>query len=409
MSTLSKSRRLRWGAVLACTGFWVACGGSDNLAAPETPQPEPPPDQGVAPEPGCTDGSLQHGALYRICFPPTWNGDLVLYAHGYVRPDRALTIPDDAIGGQPASDVVTELGYAFATTSYRANGLVAPDAVDDLVELVDTVEHRYRPDPARIAVVGFSEGGLVAALAAERHPDRFAGALAGCGPIGSFRAQLDYIADFRVVFDYLFPGVLPGTAVDVPQYLSDQWSNVYTSRVIVSLATDAASARELVAITKAPVAADDIQSIAATTVGLLWYNVFGTANARERLGGQPFDNMARVYSGSSNDEALNAGVARFTADPAALTALQKFETTGSLGVPVVTMHTTGDPIVPARQSSLYGSKVDAAGAGSRLTQTTIDRFGHCTFEAPEVLGAFTTLWDKIGPSPAALSASVGRF
>jgi pimeloyl-ACP methyl ester carboxylesterase len=408
MRTWSKSRRLRWGAVLACGAWWAAaCGSKDDLSAPETPPSEPPPDQGQAPTPGCTEGTLQHGALYRICFPPTWNGDLVLYAHGYVARDRALAILDDAIGGQPASAVVTELGYAFATTSYRANGLVAPDAVDDLVELADTIDHRYKPDPARTAIVGFSEGGLVATLAVERHPDRFDGALAACGPIGNFRSQLDYIADFRVVFDYLFSGALPGTAVDVPQFLRDRWSTVYTSAVVVSLATNPAAARELIAITKAPVAGDDIQSITATTLGLLWYNVFGTADARERLGGQPFDNMARVYSGSSDDDALNAGVARFSADPAALAALQNFETTGNLEVPMVTLHTSRDPIVPVNQSSLYGTKVNAVGAGSRLTQSTVDRFGHCTFEAPEVLGGFTKLWEKIANSPAAVATSAG--
>jgi pimeloyl-ACP methyl ester carboxylesterase len=409
MCTRNKSRRLRWGAVLACSALWAgACGGKNDLAAPENPEPETPPDEGVAPEPGCTDGSLQHGALYRICFPSTWNGNLVLYAHGYVAPDRALALPDDEIGGQPASVLATNLGYAFATTSYRANGLVAADAVEDLVELTDTIEHHYKPDPARTAIIGFSEGGLVAALAVERHPERFEGALAGCGPIGNFRGQLDYLADFRVLFDYLFPGVLPGSAIDVPQSLRDQWSSVYTPAVLLSLAANPAAARELIAITKAPVAADDIQSIAATTIGLLWYNVFGTANARERLGGQPFDNTARVYSGSSDDEALNAGVVRFTADPDALTELQAFETTGSLQRPMVTLHTSRDPIVPASQSSDYGSKVNAAGAGSLLMQSTVDRYGHCSFEAPEVLAAFTKLWQKIANSSVVSTASAGR-
>ena len=89
--------------------------------------------------------------------------------------------------------------------------------MDDMLELMDTVEQRYRPDPARAVVVGFSEGGLVATLEAERHADRFNGALAGCGPIGDFRAQLDYFADFRVVFDYFYPGLIPGDALQVPE------------------------------------------------------------------------------------------------------------------------------------------------------------------------------------------------
>jgi pimeloyl-ACP methyl ester carboxylesterase len=405
MWTWNQSRRLGSGAVLACIALWTgACGGNDDLAGPEPP----PFDQGQPPSAGCSDGVLQHGALYRICFPANWNGDLVLYAHGYVAPHQALAIPDDKIGSQPASSIVTELGYAYATTSYRANGLVAVDAVDDLVELVDTVENRYRPDPVRTAIVGFSEGSLVATLAVERHPDRFDGALAGCGPIGDFKAQLDHIGDFRVVFDYLFPDVLPGTAVEIPDDLRHRWDVLYLPAIVVALAANLDRARELVAITKASVAGNDLRSIAETTTGLLWYNVFGTTDAQQQLGGQPFDNSDRVYTDSSNDAALNAGVARFHADPAALTALERFETSGDLDVPVVTMHTTGDPIVPFGQLSLYTAKVSAVGQRAELTEIPVERFGHCTFEAAEVFGGFSTLWSRIPDHPAALASAVSR-
>jgi pimeloyl-ACP methyl ester carboxylesterase len=408
MRNSGNSRRLGWGAVLACIAFWAGgCGGNDNLTAPESPPAEPPTDVGVEPSAGCTDGALQHGALYRVCFPATWNGDLVLYAHGYVAPQHELALPDDQVGGASASTTITGLGYAFATTSYRANGLVAPDAVDDLVELVDTIENRFRPDPVRTAIVGFSEGGLVATLAVERHPDRFDGALAGCGPIGDFQAQLNYFGDFRVVFDYLFPGVLPGSAIEVPQSVRDRWEALYVPAIILALATHPGTARELIAITRAPVAGEDLPSIAETTVGLLWYNVFGTGDAQQRLGGQPLDNSARVYSGSVDDVALNAGVARFSADPVAVAGLARFQTSGNLVVPLVTLHTTGDPIVPFDQSSLYAAKVGAAGAGAELTQVPVERYGHCTFELAEVLGAFHTLWDRIPDHPAAITTAAG--
>jgi pimeloyl-ACP methyl ester carboxylesterase len=390
-------RRPVWGAVLAWGLF--ACGGDNVVLGPGTP--EPPADQGQSPAAGCSDGVLGSGALYRVCFPGTWNGDLVLYAHGYVAPQKELAIPDDKIGGQPAATTVTGLGYAFATTSYRANGLVAPDAVDDLIELADTIEQRYRPDPTRAVIVGFSEGGLVATLAAERHPDRFDGALAGCGPIGNFQAQLDYIDDFRVVFDYYFPGLIPGTALDIPQSVRDRWEQLYIPAIVVALAAKPDAARQLLNVTGAPVAGDDLRSMAETTVGLLWYNVFGTADAQARLGGQPFDNSARVYSGSSDDAALNAGVQRFTADPAALSAMQRFATSGNLTVPVINLHTTGDPIVPFSQAPIYADKVAQAGATAFFTQIDVTRFGHCTFEAGELLSAFASLWDKVRDRPAA--------
>ena len=396
-----KLRRLGSGAVLVLlSGGFLACGSdTDGLSGPEPPTP--PIDEGQAPTPGCADGVSAHGALYRICFPPDWNGDLVVFAHGYVAPQRELAVPEEMVGGQPASGLLTSMGYAYATTSYRANGLVAPDAVDDLIELIDTVERRYRPDPARVVVVGFSEGGLVATLAAERHPDRLNGALAGCGPIGDFQAQLDYIDDFRVVFDYFFPGLIPGNALDIPRSVRDRWEEFFIPAIVIALAAKPDAARELLNVTEAPVAGQDIRSVAETTVGLLWYNVFGTADAQARLGGQPFDNSSRVYSGSSHDSALNAGVERYNADPSVLPALARFGTSGNLSVPLVNLHTSGDPIVPFSQASRYSDKVALAGTTAWYSQIDVDRHGHCTFEAAELLGAFSELWAKVGRQPAA--------
>jgi len=165
------------------------------------------------------------------------------------------------------------------------------------------------------------------------------------------------------VFDYLFPGVIPGSAVDIPPDVVARWEEEYAPAVVLALAMSPEAGRELVRITGVPTERDDIAAVAATAVGILWYNVIGTANAHRRLGGQPFDNSDRVYTRSSNDAAMNAGVARFKADPAALAAMSEFETTGILKVPVVTLHTTGDPIVPFAQQSQYAKKVSLAGNG----------------------------------------------
>jgi pimeloyl-ACP methyl ester carboxylesterase len=386
-------RRLGSGAVLTFVLVAVqACGGGDNNPA------GPPPDEGQTPVAGCSDGVLEHGALYRICFPASWNGNLVLYAHGYVQPGSEIALPSDQIGGQSIAATVNGLGYAYATTSYRANGLVAPEATEDVAELEAAVRRLYRPDPVKTVIVGVSEGGLVAALAAERHADRFDGALAACGPVGSVREQLDYFEDFRVVFDFLFPGVIPGSAVQVPEAVTAHWDDTYAPAVAAAILSHPSAARELVRITGAPVASDNVTDITVTAVGILWYNVIGSVDAQARLGGQPFDNSDRVYTGSSDDAALNAGVARFTAAPTALAGLAEFETTGNLTVPVVTLHTTGDPIVPVEQESLYADKVSQAGATARLSQSEVSRYGHCAFQASELLAAFSTLVGKVTPN-----------
>ena len=78
----------------------------------------------------CEDGDLPSGALSRICVPTVgWNGQLVVYAHGYVAPGLPLgfyqlTTPD----GLYLPLLVQSLGYAFATTSYRQNGLAILEA-----------------------------------------------------------------------------------------------------------------------------------------------------------------------------------------------------------------------------------------------------------------------------------------
>jgi pimeloyl-ACP methyl ester carboxylesterase len=360
----------------------TACGGDGG--------PQGPVDEGGPPVAGCTDGTLESGALSLICFPDNWNGTLVVYAHGYVEPTAPVALPSDDVAGVHVADAVTGLGYAYATTSYRANGLVVLPAVEDVAELIAAVRARVRPDPARTLLVGFSEGGLVAALAIERHPELVDGALAACGPIGDFTRQIDYFADARVLFDYYFPGVLPGTAVAIPEQLRSGWSGTYEPAVLAALADDPATAAELAAVAGIPVPGDAAGAAAAIDE-VLWYNVFATADAQERLGGQPYANVGRQYAGSSDDAALNAGVARFEADPQARAALGQYDTSGDLPGPVVTLHTTGDPVVPFFHEALYRAKVEAAGRTDRLQQRSVERNGHCAFTAPELVGAFNAL------------------
>jgi pimeloyl-ACP methyl ester carboxylesterase len=376
-------RSLRALEAIALAVGLAACGGGDSQS------PGPPEEPATA---GCRDGTLtQTAALYRVCFPSSWNGDLVVYAHTYVAADAPLAIPDDQIDGQSIAQVVNGLGYAYATTSYRANGLVADEAVDDVAQLVEEVRRRFTPDPTRDFVVGVSDGGLVAALAAERRPELFDAALAVCGPVGDFAGQIDYLGDFRVLFDYYFPDVIPGSAVDVPDTVRAQWNTTFVPKVVAALQGNDQATLELLTVAGAPHDSQDLPVASTTVLGILWYDIFALPDAQLRLGGQPYDNIGRVYQGSSDDGALNAGVERVAAAAAARAGLAAFETTGALTVPVGTLHTTRDPIVPLGQEADYAGKVAAKGAAGLLAQQTADRYGHCIFTGTEVLQAFAAL------------------
>jgi pimeloyl-ACP methyl ester carboxylesterase len=285
---------------------------------------------------------------------------------------------------------VTGFGYAYATTSYRDNGLVVLPAIDDVVQLVEAVRARVKPDPTRTLLVGFSEGGLVAALTLERHPELIDGALEACGPIGDFTRQIDYFGDARVLFDYYFPGVLPGTAVDIPAQLQAGWTSTYEPAVIAALTNDPERAAELAAVAGIPVP-DAVVAAATTIAQVLWYNVFATTDAQERLGGNPYTNVGREYAGSSNDPALNAGVARYEPVTLARGSLGQYDTSGDLPGPVVTLHTTGDPEVPFFHEMLYREKVESKGRLDRLEQRSVERLGHCTFTSTELFDAFLAL------------------
>ena len=376
---------LRFLCILSLLGFGAAP-GTAAAAAPNV----------HGPLSACEDGIQAGGAHYRICMPPSWNGNLVVYVHGYVAPTRPIGIPEDQMvlpNGSRIDDFVTSLGYAFATTSFRTNGLAVVPAQDDLIDLVSVFAARHGA-ARKVLLAGVSEGGLIAALLAERRSDVFAGALAMCGPYGDFRRQINYIGDFRTLFDWYFPNLIPPSPVDVPDLLRDTWETSFyslTVQPVITAPENRAQLLELLGVAQTPMQDDDSASQAAVE-RLLWYNVLGTADAAAKLGGQPFDNGDRQYTGSGDDAALNAGVGRFAADPAALAAIDDgYQTRGSLLMPVVTLHTTGDPLVPFWHATAYRAKVEAAGAAARYEQYAIPRYGHCTFTALEILGAFNRL------------------
>jgi hypothetical protein len=197
--------------------------------------------------------------------------------------------------------------------------------------------------------------------------------------------------------------VLPGSAVEIPDSVQAHWDDRYAPAVTAALAIDPSATRQLLAVTGAPNDAGAPQSIGGTVVGILWYNIFATEDAQQRLGGQPYENADRVYSGSDDDAALNAGVARHAADADARSNVEGLQTSGQLSVPLVTLHTTGDPVVPFLHESLYADKAAAAGASGLLGQRAVTRYGHCAFQQDELLGAFGELVGRVTGSAVRLA------
>jgi pimeloyl-ACP methyl ester carboxylesterase len=300
---------------------------------------------------------------------------------------------------------VNNLGFAYASTSYRRQGLVVPEAVEDVVALVNGfVSNNHGVKPSHIYLVGPSEGGLITTLAVEQYSNLFSGGMAMCAPIGDFRKQMEYFGDFHLLFSYFYPAVVPGTPNGIPPVENPipvtltQWEQTYKPQIQSVVGQNPSLTGQLLRVSRASINPADPGTIQKTVVDILWYNLFATNDAIITLHGTPFNNKSplRVYRGSDNDIRLNLTIPRISATPAALAAIEaKFQTSGRLRLPLVTLHTTGDPIIPYWHAILYQTKAAFAGSSLRHSHIPILRYGHCEFQVYEVLAGFALLVLKV--------------
>lgn len=384
----------------------AVAGGSDLGSVPTGTPTECP--AGTTGASGTLPGS---GALYLICVPPGFDpatGSLVVYAHGSVPPSPTLVLPNDQVGGAPVGQIVTGvLGFGYATTSYRENGLVVVDATKDLQRLVAKFRELYGPLGGKTYAVGVSEGGLIATLATERHSQLFDGTLALCAPVGSFQREINYFDDFRWAFDFYFPalGTVLGDPIHIPATTIAFFSSpAFTAALAAAVIANPAAANALLAAADIPLQLNGSNTAAVVEViqRLLAYNILFTNQAQEVIGGQPYDNITptdydRVIDGLTVTPLV-------TADQPALSHLRAmYETTGRLKSPLVTLFNVNDPIVPSWHEAVYLAKVTDAGASEFLVaQIPSNTFGHCVFTLQEVLAAFGALSQAVSGQAVAI-------
>src|SRR5215216_4313896 len=213
MSTVPHTSRHRHKLLATGAACLLTLGLTHCADLPEEPATSQPAQPALEPAElslttTCQVGTLSSGAPYEVCVNRSlWNGDLVVFVPGYTNPAATPTTPTGDIGGLSAADVVTSLGYAWATTGFRETGLLVPDTWigGDLLGLVKTAKKFLRQPVGHTYLTGGSQGGLITTLGVEQYPNVFTGGgLAACGPTGSYRKQLEYVGDFRTVFDFYF-------------------------------------------------------------------------------------------------------------------------------------------------------------------------------------------------------------
>jgi hypothetical protein len=123
----------------------------------------------------------------------------------------------------------------------------------------------------------------------------------------------------------------------------------------------------------------------------------------QRTGGNPFDNRSTIYSGTGEDNLVNATVKRYAADPRAVDYLRAWYTpTGRILHPMLAIHTTYDILVPPSVPNSYATRAELAGSGDLFVQQYVPNDGHCNITAEETAKGFEELraWVDKGKRPA---------
>ena len=382
-------------------------------AAPTSP-PLPVTDVGALPSPVWASqaiGETGPGSTYALYVPHRWNGEAVFYGHGIIVPGSPVALPvNDSIAQM--RDSLGARGYAVAYSSFSETGWAVKDGAQRTHQLRGIFASRFG-QPVRSYLAGHSMGGLIAQQLAEQFPQQYDGTLALCAPLAGGVAEIDYLANVRVLFDHFYAGVMPGDALNVPAGL-DLVADV---RVPVAMAVTASPYGMLaIASTKqTPLAGINGGEWATSLIYALSYNVVGTPDMLARTHDHSFfDNSATTYVPGAAPllppvmlapmlAGANLHADRFTATPDASHYLtQHYTPTGALARPTVTLHTSRDPLVPIFHERAFADAVTAAGEGDLLVQRTVTGFGHCAFAVNDVLSAFDALagWVRGGAKPA---------
>ena len=441
MKADTKSAALAVAAVLALSG----CGGgsddstqeappvSPTQPVPAPPPPPPPPASAEkAPEPvvcpsavpstaTCLAGLDSKGAYYLIAKPAVWNGKLVLHAHG--GPSLDAPTAERATEDLTRWAVMVDAGYAWAGSTFRQGGVEVTAAAED-TERLRGIFRQHVGKPTRTILHGQSWGAGVAVKAAELFTaaslgeQPYDGVLLTSGVLAGGTRSYDFRTDLRVVYQYL--------CNNHPRPSETQYSLNFGLSAGVTMTQSNLTARvnECLALNKAAADRTPQQQARVETIEkvikipasaiqshLNWGTFhFQDVTSKRTGGASPFGTTGVNYTGSSDDAALNAGVARYAADPVAYKRLAAdTDPTGKIPVPVLTVKWISDPTAFVELDAYFKGVMEQGGSGDRLVQTFTSSGTHSYISGPTYPTLVSALlnWVEQGikPTPASIAAA----
>ena len=365
----------------------------------------------------CYAAKQESGAYLLAAMPKNWNGNLIVFAHGgpAVVPPTASSSQGDL--ARAAFNV--KRGFAWIASSYRREGYGVQMAAED----TDNARKFFIASiakPKRTLLHGTSYGGLVGAKLLEKFVKNadgslnYDGAFFNSGVVAGSILNYEFRADLHAVYQF-YCGNLPrpseaqyplwmGLPADSKMTLKEMGERIDECTGVAKPADmrNPQQKQNLANITGV-VRIPERMLVRHMQAALFVFRDIAQGVAH---GQSAFSNLDVTYRGSSDDAALNRGVARFAADATAVSALKADgEPTGALTVPVVSIHSMNDPQAAVESQAAYRSKVNAAGNGARLVQAYTDEGEHAAQSPPELAAGLDALmqWIEKGNKPTAQS------
>jgi hypothetical protein len=328
-------------------------------------------------QPATVETGMLDSAAYRIDIPANWNHSLVVYFHGYAVTPVQLPARDPIA---PQLRQFLDRGYAVAQSAYSSTGWAVEQAIADGERLRAQFGAKHGK-PRETYVAGMSMGGTLTVMSLESAPDTYAGGLSLCGAIERSDSLLQRDFALLAAFDYYFPGLL-GPLVPVPAtYLP---TAAIEKQIASALAAKPDAAESLLRIW----GVGDVSTLGS----VIAFNYYEVGELQRRTHGNPFNNADLIYTGNKDAFALNAGVKRYRADASAAAYIGRWYTpSGKLLRPLLALHDTGDPLVPATAAFDYALAVQRAGHADNFVQQFVNKEGHCVFTPDEIGRAFDEL------------------
>ncbi len=333
------------------------------------------------------EGRTGAGALWVLDKPAQWNGDLVVYMHGYTDPAQPIALPHiDAI-----RDSLEARGFAVALSSFSSNGYAVREGVHETRQVSEIFASRVAR-PHRTYLFGVSLGGLIGMILSQQSPHLYDGSLLVCGVVGGSDDEVQYMGDIRVLFDAVYgDSILPG-GLEHPPAVTDVQAQVVRP-VVAAVQRYPQGLGIIQALARRPLPGANSQEVVQSLVTVLGFAMQGSGDLLARTHGHSFfDNASWRYTSPalppSVVDGVNAKVARSTVAPDAAQFLARWgEPAGPFRIPVITLHTTRDPVVPAFHEDLLGQ----AATGPLLIQRRVERYGHVQFTVGELMVHFDDL------------------